>query len=169
MKNSPLVRTPLQLVVRTSWQTSAYLTTQMPVQGLTFSASQTLDSKPTDPWVNSNTLRCNTSFGAPHQCWNCENAWCLSSLLKFSFYAWITDGKQRCLIQGGGIRRLLFTEACRQVNMALILTHTDETNGFCLCGLCGCLIGSGRLFVSLTEIRFIFVHYCYKASIKLEY
>lgn len=49
------------------------------------------------------------------------------------------------------------------------LTHTDETNGFCLCGLCGCLIGSGRLFVSLTEIRFIFVHYCYKASIKLEY
>lgn len=49
------------------------------------------------------------------------------------------------------------------------LIHKDETNGFCLCGLCGCLIGSGRLFVSLREIRFIFVHYCYKASIKLEY
>lgn len=128
MKNSPLVRTPLQLVVRTSWQTSAYLTTQMPVQALTSSASQTLDSKPTEPWVNSNTLRCNTSFEAPHQCWNCENAWCLSSLLKFSFYAWITDGKQRCLIQGYGIRRLLFTEACRQVNMALIwYTRTKLT------------------------------------------
>lgn len=167
MKNSPLVRTPLQLA-RTSWQTSAYLTTQMPVQGLTFSASQTLDSKPTEPWVNSNTLRCNTSFEATPMLKLRKR---LVSVLfaKFSFYAWITDGKQRCLIQGGGICRLLFTEACRQVNMALILTHTDETNGFCLCGLCGCLIGSGRLFVSLTEIRFIFVHYCYKASIKLEY
>lgn len=127
-KNSPLVRTPLQLVVRTSWQTSAYLTTQMPIQGLTSSASQTLDSKPTEHWVNSNTLRCNTSFEATPMLKLRER---LVSVLfaKFSFYAWITDGKQRCLIQGDGIRRLLFTEACRQVNMALIWhTRTKLTD-----------------------------------------
>lgn len=126
MKNSPLVRTPLQLA-RTSWQTSAYLTTQMPVQALTSSASQTLDSKPTEPWVNSNTLRCNTSFEATPMLKLRKR---LVSVLfaKFSFYAWITDGKQRRLIQGGGICRLLFTEACRQVNMALIwYTRTKLT------------------------------------------
>lgn len=40
--------------------------------------------------------------------------------VQFSFYAWTIDGKQRWLIQRGGIHGLLFTEACRQVNMALI-------------------------------------------------
>lgn len=37
------------------------------------------------------------------------------------------------------------------------LIYRDKINGFCLCGLCGCLIGFGRLFVLLIEIWFIFV------------
>lgn len=49
------------------------------------------------------------------------------------------------------------------------LIYKDKINGFCLCGLCGCIIGFGRLFVLLIEIWFIFVYYCYKVSIKLEY
>lgn len=167
MKNSPLVRTPLQLS-RTSWQTSAYLTTQIPVQGLTSSASQTLDSKPTEPWVNSNTLRCNTSFEA-------------TPMLKLRKRLVSVLFAKIQLLRLNHWRQTTVSDTGRWDTPAPLnrgmpagkhgpyLTHKDETNGFCLCGLCGCLIGSGRLFVSLTEIRFIFVHYCYKASIKLEY
>lgn len=167
MKNSPLVRTPLQLA-RTSWQTSAYLTTQMPVQGLTSSASQTLDSKPTEPWVNSNTLRCNTSFEA-------------TPMLKLRKRLVSVLFAKIQLLRLNHWRQTTVSDTGRWDTPAPLyrgmpagkhgpyLTHKDETNGFCLCGLCGCIIGSGRLFVSLTEIRFIFVHYCYKASIKLEY